>query len=837
MFLRINTIILSLLAMTAFDGATALAQENDPLFDAAWRSFDTGDFPTFFPEFFDVGDIDGDGDLDVVASRFMFSGPGISVLRSNGDGTFAEEEIYELSWDNAMGEIVLADFDMDGDLDAIGSVVGNAGTGTKIAVWRNNGDGTYAPHIFFTTGEGPIGLVVGDFTGDGFLDVVTANLGLWTGDSVSLLRHNGQTGNQAGFLAPVLTDVGENPQRLAAGDIDGDGDLDLVVGRAAIGGVGANGINILTNDGSGNFSVGAPFVAVPGAFRASSAVVLADLDNDGDLDLITGGADDDNSIDVGQIAIRRNDGAGTFGVPEVLDLVERTWTPHSINVADLNEDGWLDIFVSNPTGRNFDGWSVLMSDSIGGYQAPLFFDGAKKTSDLAAFDVDADGDLDVVTVGKDSSVITVHKNLGGGAFFVPTVWHLDSMITDMDYGDLDNDGDLDLVATSGQIFTLLNNGDGTFPPPVWYSPPMCIGEIRLRDMNNDGFPDLLMASAPMCPPYNFAVSLSNGDGTFAPGVITFVGACQGGQIDAFDLDNDGDLDVVLTEPADCAGGTGRRIFIARNNGNGTSFTLVTPIRPDGLPWRIGGADLDHDGNIDLVTIASVGMTVFAGNGNLSFAAPLVVGEGGVFDFVLADLNLDGNQDLCLLLQEMNGFHQTVFAGTQLGNGDLSFGSRNVYAGPNGAETAFRISNEIEAADVNGDGFADIILSNNASKDVSIFLGNNDGTLQPQDRYGMGWRTSNALAADFTGDGIVDIAAVVGLPPSNLSDGVVVIAGRQGSDGIPGDLDGDGHVGVKDLLILLGAWGPCPPKGDCPADLDGDGSVGVKDLLILLGNWG
>ena len=54
---------------------------------------------------------------------------------------------------------------------------------------------------------------------------------------------------------------------------------------------------------------------------------------------------------------------------------------------------------------------------------------------------------------------------------------------------------------------------------------------------------------------------------------------------------------------------------------------------------------------------------------------------------------------------------------------------------------------------------------------------------------------------------------------------------------PWDLDNTGTVGVKDLLFLLGAWGPCPPKGDCPADFDNSGDVGVKDLLVLLGNWG
>ncbi len=52
-----------------------------------------------------------------------------------------------------------------------------------------------------------------------------------------------------------------------------------------------------------------------------------------------------------------------------------------------------------------------------------------------------------------------------------------------------------------------------------------------------------------------------------------------------------------------------------------------------------------------------------------------------------------------------------------------------------------------------------------------------------------------------------------------------------------DFDDDGAVGVKDLLFLLGVWGPCPEQGDCPADFDEDGAVGVKDLLFLLGVWG
>jgi hypothetical protein len=81
-----------------------------------------------------------------------------------------------------------------------------------------------------------------------------------------------------------------------------------------------------------------------------------------------------------------------------------------------------------------------------------------------------------------------------------------------------------------------------------------------------------------------------------------------------------------------------------------------------------------------------------------------------------------------------------------------------------------------------------------------------------------------------------VAGTTRADPSGFMD-ILTLKYPGQAPSIPGDLDGDGHVGASDLLILLVNWGPCPPKGDCPADLNGDGSVGAADLLILLVNWG
>ncbi len=74
-------------------------------------------------------------------------------------------------------------------------------------------------------------------------------------------------------------------------------------------------------------------------------------------------------------------------------------------------------------------------------------------------------------------------------------------------------------------------------------------------------------------------------------------------------------------------------------------------------------------------------------------------------------------------------------------------------------------------------------------------------------------------------------------PNGIDSGSAYLFDAAAPGMCPADLDDSGDVGVKDLLFLLGAWGPCPPKEDCPADFDNSGDVGVKDLLILLGAWG
>ena len=759
----------------------------DSLFQAPWRGFDTGIFGSGFgPSSFAVGDLDGDGDLDILVGDSFFGSPGISVLMNNGDQTFAAPVYYPVPLQEVIGEVALSDFDFDGDLDAFATIRGSFDQMTKIKVWRNNGDGTFDAPIEFPTGQGPAGIVIADFTGDGKPDVITANFGA---SSISLLRHNGLTGHHAGFLPPVSFNAINHAEKIAAGDVNGDGILDVVVGELVDIGPLAT-LAVMINTGDGNFAAPVIYDAAPGGRFGSTAVALADLDNDGDLDLIGGGLYENGSIDNGAATIRRNNGNGTFGAAEIILFTNPNFVanPKEITTGFVNGDGFPDIVAAVPSGRAIEGFVVVNSNGSGGFNTPVYYEASQQTFDVAVVDLDKDGHGDVITVANSSAAVTVHKNLGNGSFPVLTRYEVASLSDAVESADIDNDGDIDIVvngvvdivSNDGVVKILKNNGNGTFAPAIDYTPTRTFGDMKLRDINGDGFLDLVLAPNACCSPYHFGTAVNLGNGTFAPTVVTEVFSCGDGTIDAADLDGDGDLDIVLTEEETCFGSTDNHIFIFRNDGNQNFVRMPDIVLHGDLPHGLALADVTGDGNIDIITALPQGMGVFPGNGNLTFGAP-IISTTRPFKFKMRDFNHDGLLDVGMILQQ-DAFG-TDLIGTALGNGNGTFQAVRTQTGSSVLEN-LRISNDLEPGDVNGDGTPDLVVFNYASNDVSVFLCNPDGSLRPHQRYGIGNTPILGTLADFDGDGRIDIAAAIGLPPSGLHNAVVILRNAGGPQPTP-----------------------------------------------------
>jgi FG-GAP-like repeat len=769
---------------------TGLASQVGPsafvqgLFEAPWRGFDTGVFGSgFAPNSFALGDLDGDGDVDILVGDSFFSSPGISVLKNNGDQTFTEPVYYSVPFNEVVGGVALSDFDFDGDLDAFATIRGDFDQMTKIKVWRNNGDGTFAAPIEFTTGQGPAGIVIADFTGDGKPDVVTAN---YSGQSISILRHNGLSGGAAGFLPPVNFSTTNHAEKIDAADVSGDGILDVVVGGQVGTGFQAS-LAVMINTGNGNFAAPVAYDAAPGGRFGSSAVALADLDNDGDVDLIGGGLYSNGSIDNGAVTIRRNNGSGTFGSAEIILFDNFVSNPKELTTGFLNGDGFPDIVAAVPSGRAIEGFVAVNSNGSGGFNTPVYYEASQQTFDVAIVDLDKDGDGDVITVANSSAAVTVHENLGNGLFRMLPRYEVASLSDAVESADIDNDGDIDIVvngeldiASNDPLLKILkNNGNATFAPAIDYTPARNFADMKLRDINGDGFVDLIFAPDGNFPPYHFGTALNNGNGTFAPTVVTNVFSCGEGTIDAADLDHDGDLDIVLTEEETCPG-VDARIFIFRNDGNQNFVRMPDINLPGRLPHGLALAEVTGDNNIDIITALPDGMGVFPGNGNLTFGAP-IISTTRPFKFKMADFNGDGLLDVGMILQQES--FGTDMIGTALGNGNGTFQAVRTQTGSSVLET-LRISNDLEPGDVNGDGTPDLIVFNYASNDVSAFIVNPDGSLRPHQRYGIGNTPILGTLADFNGDGRIDVAASIGLPPSGLHNAIVVLRNVSGPAGTP-----------------------------------------------------
>jgi len=646
-----------------------------------------------------IGDFDGDGELDVLAAERQgpqFSGRRAFLLLADGLGGYVAGSPIDLGdtgacCGGAVQALAVADLDLDGDLDF---AVANELDDT-VAFLFGDGAGGFSPPTLLAVGDRPIELVLTDLDGDGLPDLLVANR---AGRTVELAWNAG--GGSFGTPAPVATfasdvrafhvadidldttvdlvvgldGVGFDPasvevllgtgggafsslppvpavltESIASGDIDGDSDVDLVIGSGIQGGVGL----VLYGDGAGGFSPGPTW---NGGFET---MALADVDGNGHPD-ITGGGEQGRTVLV-----------ASDGTPDV-GTTSPNFTPQLVGSADLDGDGRVDVF-----GDNVD-LVIWWNEGVGTFGDPDRIPHSGPTGfqtfhdAIVAADVDLDGALDVLGVKRPPTSPEIGVFRGhGDRTFEPEMTSVMEGINPfhMAVADVDGDSLPDVVvcaALSGSG-VYKGQGDGTFA--LLGTVSLGINSIDLGDLDLDGDLDIVHSrDARPSDNRDVGVFLNQGDGSFAAEVkylayYTQSGNRSGGDVAVADLDVDGLPDVAVKirglANVECV------VSTLRNGGAGILGSLVVhPLNDSYDSNNLLVVDLDGDLDLDFVTSASLGATLARGNGDGTFGAiehyalpgPFSSAGGGLL--ALVDMDEDGDldfitRDVLILLNRLN----------------------------------------------------------------------------------------------------------------------------------------------------------------------------------------
>jgi hypothetical protein len=664
-----------------------------------------------------AADLDGDGDVDAMATSHDTGGI-FWYENTAGNGTAWTRRTIALGTSVPI-PISAADVDADGDQDVVVALFG-----ASTVVWYENtaGNGSaWGPRTIATGAFGPVALAVADVDRDGDVDVVTAS-----SQGSRLDWHDNTAGNGSAWTTRTITTNAAQPFGVAAADVDGDGDTDVLSVSYGEGKV------VWLDNTAGNGSAWT-MRTITTAAPAAYAVDAADVDGDGDVDVLSA------ALANSEVAWYENlAGNGSTWTSRI--ITTGGLGPFAVLTSDLDGDGDRDVVYPS-----FGGGSVIWHRNESIHVSACFApkppistaaDGAIA---VLGSDVDGDGQTDVVAASINDNAVRWHENAAGNG----SSWTARTITTAAGgaYGlanaDVDGDGDADVLSASyddDKIAWYDNTaGNGT----DWTTRTITTAAdgalaVAAADVDGDGDTDALSASFGDGRVAWYANTAGNGSAWSAVTIAT--GLDGAFSVAAADLDGDGDNDALSASYGD-----NRVAWYENTVGNGSAW-VAHPVATVRGAVFVSVADVDGDGDADVLS-ASYGSAAAlwhenaSGNGSLWVTRTIAAGLGEISGIAAADLDRDGDVDA---LSSVAGNNEIVWHENTAGNGS-AWVTRTVGAAG--------IPRSAAAADVDDDGDLDVLAASQSDDRVAWF----------EDRGG-----SVSLAVTDTAPPMADNGAVVSM---------------------------------------------------------------------------